>query len=417
MNRYKIEGGNKLSGNIDIHGAKNAALPILAATVINSGKSVIHNCPDLSDIQSTIEILELLGCRVSREGKTVTVDSSNLYLCDIPKGIMSKTRSSTMFAGALAARCKKAYIAGHGGCQIGLRPIDIHLEAFKTMGMDILETSEGVVCLAHNMKPCTVCLKFPSVGATENVMLASSLTQGCTTIINAAMEPEIVNLASYLRSIGVKITGDGTPKISIWGTLSPKDGTVCVIADRIVASTYAAAALISGGEVSLSGVIPRHLSSFIAVLRKMGAEVKCTSDTISVKSNKDLINIPYISTAPHPGFPTDAQPVLISLMVLAKGCGIVREQIFENRFGHCHRLIKMGADIDIQKSFACIKGVKSLKGTEVDACDLRCGAALCIAALAAEGTSVITNTHYIDRGYENLCEGLKALGANAERIE
>lgn len=417
MNRYKIQGGNMLNGSIDIHGAKNAALPILAATVINSGKSVIHNCPDLSDIQSTIEILELLGCTVTRDGSTVSVDSSNLFLCDIPKGIMSKTRSSTMFAGALAARCKKAYIAGHGGCQIGLRPIDIHLEAFKTMGMDILETPEGVICSAYNMKPCTVCLKFPSVGATENVMLASSLTEGCTTILNAAMEPEIINLADYLRSIGVKITGDGTPKISIWGTSHPEDGKITVIPDRIAASTYAAAAVISGGEISICKVIPRHLSTFIAVLRKMGADVSCIGDKITVKRKRNLSNVPYISTAPYPGFPTDAQPVLVSLMTLSNGTGIVREQIFENRFGHCLRLIKMGADIDIQKSFACIRGVKRLKAAEVDACDLRCGAALCVAALAAEGVSVISNTHYIDRGYEELCDGLKALGADAERIE
>lgn len=417
MNRYKIEGGNKLKGSINIHGAKNAALPILAATVINSGKSVIHNCPDLSDIQSTIEILELLGCSVVRNGSDVTVDSSNLNLCDIPKGIMSKTRSSTMFAGALAARCKKAYIAGHGGCQIGSRPIDIHLEAFKTMGMEISETAETVTCSAYNMKPCTVILRFPSVGATENVMLASSLTPGKTTIINSAKEPEISNLADYLRSIGVKITGDGTEKISVFGTSSPTDGEINVIPDRIVASTYLSAALATGGNVIINNVIPGHLSSFIAAVRKMGACVNCSKTSLSVCSCSCLKNIPFISTAPYPGFPTDSQPLLASLMSVSGGLGIIREQIFENRFGHCERLAKMGADIEIKNSFACIKGVKSLSGAEVDSCDLRCGAALCVAALAAEGTSVVSNVHYIERGYENLCEGLNSLGAKTERIE
>lgn len=417
MNRYKIEGGHKLHGSIDVHGAKNAALPILAATIINSGKSVIHNCPDLSDIQSTIEILELLGCSVSRENDDVFVDSSGLCPCDIPRCVMSKTRSSTVFAGALAARCKKAYIAGSGGCRIGRRPIDIHLESFKTMGMEISETDDAVICQAHNMKPCTVYLKFPSVGATENVMLASSLTPGCTTLINAAMEPEISNLASYLRSVGVKIEGDGTDTIKIYGTLSPTDGEVTVIPDRIVAATYIAAVLASGGKAVIKKVIPAHISPFIARTRQMGAHIQCTNDAVTVNSPGILTNIPYISTAPYPGFPTDAQPLLVSLMALAKGQGIVRERIFENRFGHCLRLNDMGADIDIQNSFACIKGVESLRGTAVDACDLRCGAALCVAALAAEGESYISNIHYIDRGYENLCESLRILGAVAERTE
>ncbi len=417
MNRYKIEGGHRLCGSIDVHGAKNAALPILAATIINSGKSVIHNCPNLSDIQSTIEILEILGCRVVFENNTLTVDSRDITPCDIPSCIMSKTRSSTVFAGALAARCNKAYIAGSGGCRIGSRPIDIHLDAFRTMGMEISETPESVICTAYNMKPCRVYLKFPSVGATENVMLASSLTPGCTTIVNAAMEPEIINLASYLRSIGVKITGDGTDKINIFGTTSPTDGEITIIPDRIVASTYAVAALISGGEVTVNKVITSHFSPLIATLRQMGAGIICKRDSLHIKYSGELRNIPYISTAPYPGFPTDAQPLLVALMSVAKGEGVIREKIFENRFGHCRELLNMGARIDIKGSFACIKGVSKLNAADVSACDLRCGAALCLAALGAEGTSYISGTHYIDRGYENLCDGLRSLGAKAERTE
>lgn len=417
MNRYKIEGGHNLQGSAYVHGAKNAALPILAATIINGGKSVIHNCPDLSDIRNTIEILEILGCRVEFSNNELTVDSTDFIPCDIPSCIMSKTRSSTVFAGALAARCKKAYIAGSGGCCIGSRPIDIHLSAFKTMGMEITETDEAVVCSAFHMKPCTVVLKFPSVGATENVMLASSLTKGCTTIVNAAKEPEIINLADYLRSIGVRISGDGTDRIFICGTDSPTNGEVTIIPDRIVASTYTAAALITGGEVCIENVKTSHFSPFIATVRKMGASMLCKKNSLYIKSGGVLNNIPYISTSPYPGFPTDSQPLLLALMTVAKGEGIVRERIFENRFGHCRELLKMGADIDVKGSFAIIKGVKCLKGADVVACDLRCGAALCLAALCAEGTSYISETHYIDRGYENLCRGLQSLGAKAERIE
>lgn len=417
MNRYKIEGGHRLCGSIDIHGAKNAALPVLAATIINSGKSVIHNCPDLSDIQSTIEILEILGCKVEFDGRELMVDSSCFSPCDIPQCVMSKTRSSTVFAGALAARCKKAYIAGSGGCQIGTRPIDIHLSAFKTMGMEILETRDAVICSAYHMNPCTVVLSFPSVGATENVMLASSLTPGCTTIMNAAMEPEIINLADYLRSIGVGVTGDGTPRICIYGTSEPTTGEVTIIPDRIVASTYAAAALISGGEVTLNNVMTSHFSPFIAVMRQMGASIVCKRDSLTVKSIGRLNNVPYISTAPYPGFATDAQPLLAALMTLSAGTGIIRERIFENRLSHCREFVSMGANIDINGNFACIKGTDRLTGTTLTASDLRCGAALCLAALGAEGTSYISGIHYIDRGYECLCDGLSALGAVAERIE
>lgn len=417
MSHYKIEGGYKLHGSINVHGAKNAALPILAATVINSGKSVIHNCPDLSDIKSTLEILEILGCKVDFCNGDLIIDSSTLCLCDIPSCVMSKTRSSSVFAGALAARCKKAYIASSGGCRIGARPIDIHLDAFKAMGMKITESSNAVVCDARNMKPCTVYLKFPSVGATENVMLASSLTTGKTTIINSAMEPEIINLAEYLQSIGVKVTGAGTDIITIEGTDSPSDGEVFIIPDRIVASTYAMAALITGGTVRLKDVNPTHFSPVIAALRKMGAQIECGYREVNVKYAGKLKNIPYISTAPYPGFPTDAQPMFVALMAVSDGFGMVKESIFENRFLHCHSLNTMGADIEIRGRYALINGVKRLKGANISATDLRCGASLCLAALASEGVSHVSGIEYTDRGYEDLCRDLKLLGANIERIE
>ena len=417
MNRYKIEGGNKLQGEITVHGAKNAALPILAACIINGRKSIIHNCPDLSDIKNTIEILTVLGCDVERCGNDVYVDSSNLKLCTIPEGIMNKTRSSTVFAGALSSRCKRAYIAGSGGCQIGARPIDIHLDAFKTMGMDVTGCGNAVILDAGNMKPSVIYLRFPSVGATENVMLAASGIPGCTTLYNAAMEPEIVNLASYLRSIGVKITGDGSDVITICGTTKFTDGEVTVIPDRIVASTYILAGLITGGEILVNSVNPRHISPVVATLRKMGAGINCFASSVKVKNNVKLTNVPYISTMPYPGFPTDAQPLMTALMSVSEGVGVVRENIFENRLGHCRRLSLMGANISVNGKYACIKGVKSLHGAHVDACDLRSGASLCVAALAAKGTSFISNIHYIERGYENICADLQSLGAKIERVE
>ncbi len=417
MARYKIEGGEKLRGNIKVHGAKNAALPILAACVINSGKSIIHNCPDLSDIRNTIEILELLGCRVSRLGDDVYVDSSCLTHCDIPRMILNKTRSSTIFAGALAARCGSSLIAGGGGCNIGKRPVDIHLDAFKSMGMLVNEENEFTRLTARDIKPGKVVLGFPSVGATENVMLAASRTPGQTTIYNAAMEPEIVNLADYLRSIGVRVYGDGGEVIVIHGTSKPTGGEVTVIPDRIVAATYIIAALASGGELMANNVNPSHISPVIAVLRRMGARIDISGSNIFAKCYGELYNIPYIKTAPYPGFPTDCQPMLTALMCVSRGDSLVRETVFEQRLGHCQRLAKFGADISTKGSIAYIRGKDRLYSASADACDLRSGAALCIAALAAEGTSYISNIHYIDRGYEDLCASLASLGAKAERIE
>lgn len=417
MSRYKISGGHKLQGTVNVHGAKNAALPILAATVINSGKSVIHNCPDLSDIKSTIEILEILGCRVTVSGSCVTVDSSTLSLCDIPSCVMSKTRSSTVFAGALAARCKKAYIEGSGGCKIGSRPIDIHLDGFKSLGMEITEKGDAVTLTAKKITPCRVFLKFPSVGATENIMLASSLTPGKTTICNAAMEPEIVNLAEYLKSIGVKVKGEGTNIVTIDGTCNPTNGEVTIIPDRIVASTYMMASLITKGDVTVNNVNISHISPIAALLRRMGASLDIEKNSVRVKYINELCNMPYVATAPYPGFPTDAQPLLVSLMSVSKGMGVVKESIFENRFLHCPLLNSMGADIELKGRYAFIKGVDSLKGTSLEATDLRCGAALCLASLACNGEAVISGTQFIERGYEDLCFSLNSIGAKTERVE
>lgn len=417
MNRYKIEGGNALGGRINVHGAKNAALPILAATILNGGKSTIHNCPDLSDVNSILEILKLLGCRVHRSGTDVTVDSSTFSARDIPLSVMRQTRSSTIFAGALIARTRRAFIAGSGGCCIGSRPIDLHLKGFKALGLDIIFRPDGILCHGAHIRPAKIRLDFPSVGATENIMIASALSPGLTVISNAAREPEIKNLADYLRSIGVSIKGDGTSDIYIKGTCHPTAGEVTVIADRIVAATYAAAVACAGGKLEISGISPSLLSPVIAILRRMGMAISCGKDGFTAEKTSRLINLPCLCTGPYPELPTDCQPLIVATMSTAYGFGAVREKIFENRFGHCKRLGDMGADISLCGRTAIVRGVERLTGTLVDACDLRCGAALTIAALGAQGTTHISQTQYIDRGYENLCAALSGIGANIERIE
>lgn len=415
MSRYKVEGGYKLKGNVHIHGAKNAALPILAATVINADKSVIHNCPHLSDVENTIEILKVLGCTVEQCGSDIYVDSTKASYTCIPRDMMKKTRISTLFAGSLAARFKMSYIADSGGCLIGSRPIDIHLNAFKKMGMNI-KFGDTIQCRADAMHSCRINLPFPSVGATENIMLASSRFTGSVLITNAAKEPEIINLAEYLISIGADIKGAGSDKVLIRGCDCTKKGEVCIIPDRIVASTYACCIAACGGEAYID-CPPHLLSSVISILRKMGVLVFCEKNGFFVKSEKRCINVPYVCTGPYPSFPTDCQPLIVSLMSVSEGMGVIKEKIFENRFGLCEKLNKMGANISVNGRTAVICGVKNLKNCDTDACDLRCGAALILAALATDGIEYIGGTEYIERGYEDICADLRCLGAKTERID
>lgn len=417
MNCYKIEGGQKLCGKVTVHGSKNAALPILAASIINGGINLIHNCPFLSDVDSIIEILEFLGCRVCRNARDVTVDSSSFKLRDIPSGAMCCTRASTLFAGALLARCGRAFIAGSGGCSIGKRPIDMHLKAFKTMGYSIFFADGGVLCTGKQKNDAKVILDFPSVGATENIMLAASSYKGTTHICNAAREPEIQNLADFLRSIGCMISGDGTGEIYITGTESPTDSHIDIIPDRIVAATYASAVACAGGKIEICGIKPSLVYPFCDILGDIGISVCQRPDGFTVEKIRRCKCIGKLSTAPYPGFPTDCQPLIVASLATADGVSVVEETVFENRFGHCNRLVLMGADIRISGSEATIRGVKRLHGAHTDACDLRCGAALAVAALGADGYTYLGKTEYIERGYENLLADLKTLGAAIERID
>ncbi len=417
MEAIKIRGGRPLDGSIELQGAKNSVLPILAACIINGGVSVIHNCPDLTDVQISFDILRHLGCSVSFEDGTATVDSTQLVNCDIPDSLMRSMRSSVIFMGALINRLGKAEASYPGGCNLGHRPIDLHLKAFESLGIITEEEHGKIACTSQKIDPCTIFLEFPSVGATENIMLAACRSGGTTTILNAAREPEIADLQRFLNAMGARIRGGGTEVVEIEGVSSFHSCEHRVIPDRIAAATYMAAAAMAGGRAELRGVIPNHVSAFIAVMRECGASVAVGADSLCLSAPKYIRPVKMINTLPYPGFPTDAQSLMMTVMAKARGTSIIRENIFGGRFTHAAELQRMGADISIADRLAVVRGVRSLSGCDVAAADLRSGAALAAAALGAQGETRIFNVCYIDRGYERFEENLSALGADIERIE
>jgi len=412
----KINGGNTLHGNAYVQGSKNAVLPILAATILSGKTSKIHNCPKLSDVKMTVEILKFLGCDILVSGNKITVNSSNITTDFIPYEMMKKLRSSIIFLGAILSRQKSASLSFPGGCEIGLRPIDIHLKSLKMLGVDIKEEHGYLNCRLDKLKPGKIHLDFPSVGATENIMLISAISNGTTTIINAAKEPEICDLQNFLNKMGAKIKGAGTSVIVIEGVSKLNECEHTIIPDRIVASTYLSAAMITGGSVIVENVIPNHFGAVTSVFEQCGAKVETFKNSLYLKAPKKIRRVNLVRTSPYPGFPTDAQPVIVSVLSKADGVSIVKENIFENRFKHTSELIKMGADIRIEDRIAIINGVKELTGAQLFASDLRSGAALVVAALCANGQSQVYNLNFIDRGYENLVDVLKNLGADIERI-
>ncbi len=412
-----VTGGHPLEGRVEVQGSKNAVLPILAATLLNGGKSVIHHCPDLSDVRISLDILRFLGCDVAFENGTVTVDSTNVENNYIPDELMHQMRSSIVFLGAILARRQSAVMSYPGGCEIGPRPIDLHLKAFREMGVRVDETQGFVYCEAKQPKPACLHLDFPSVGATENIMLTAVMAEGTTVLNNAAREPEIVDLQNFLNAMGARVRGAGGDVIRITGVPALHDAEYTIIPDRIVASTYLAAVMAAGGMVEIASVVPRHFSAFIAAARDCGAKVLTRRDAVVVSAPRAIAPIDIVHTSPYPGFPTDAQSLLMSVLACARGTSIIRETIFEGRFKHAAELARMGADIRVTGKSAVIRGVRNLTGCTVDACDLRSGAALVVAALRAKGDTQIRNVHYIDRGYERLEQDLQALGAEIERVE
>ena len=414
MSAFFVEGGHRLEGEIRVHGAKNSVLPILAAAILVPGVSVIQNCPDLSDVAASLEILRHLGCRAERAGDTITVDAGTLTRSDVPDDLMREMRSSVIFLGAVLGRTGEAVMSYPGGCELGPRPIDLHLAALRSLGAGIEEETGRLRC-SGALTGCDITLALPSVGATENAMLAAVTASGTTTITNAAREPEIVDLQRFLCTMGADIRGAGSSVITVRGGAPLHGGTYAVMGDRIVACTYLAAAAAAGDEITVKGCDYRHLSTVTAVLAEGGCVLRSGPDRIDLKCSAPLRAVRPIRTAPYPGFPTDAQALLMAAFARSTGATVFVENIFESRYRHVDELIRMGADIKVEGRVAVVCGVSALHGAAVRSHDLRGGAALVVAALGAEGKSEITDLHHIDRGYQDLDKALSSLGATIQR--
>lgn len=410
-----INGGRPLYGRIRMHGAKNSVLPILAASILGGGRQVIRNCPDLRDVAFTFRILRHLGCHVIQENDAVEIDSRLMSRIDIPDTLMREMRSSVVFLGAILARMGEACISFPGGCELGPRPIDLHISALRSLGAEITEEGGNLICKAKRLQGQEINLSMPSVGATENVMLAACAAEGVTRITNAAREPEIEDLQTFLQTMGVHVTGAGTSTVTIEGGFQLQETQHNIIPDRIVTATFLSAVAVAGGEVVLEAVRPEHLSTVTAILKEAGCEIGIEKNSISVARKRPLKVMRPIRTLPYPGFPTDAQAPIMAVATRAEGTTVFVENIFENRFRHVGELARMGADIKVEGRVAVVCGVPRLYGARLSATDLRGGAALVVAALGAEGESRVTGLHHIDRGYERFEQNLALLGAEIKR--
>ena len=412
MELWHIRGGNRLEGACFVQGSKNASLPILAASIICPASTELLNVPQLRDVDAALRILRHLGCWAEQSGGEVTIDSRNLSCCSIPHSLMVEMRSSVIFMGALLARCGEARLSLPGGCQLGKRPIDLHLAALRKIGAEIEEDRGEIFCRAEALKGAEIVLPFPSVGATENIMLAACAARGETVIHGAAREPEIAALQDYLKAMGADVRGAGTDTVTV-GSLSPEKHIACrIIPDRIVASTIACAAACTGGNVELRGIDPRQFSTVLRFLNQAGCDIISTDRSVRLRSEGELKAVGEISTAPYPGFPTDAQPVLMAALLKAKGLTRITENIFENRYRQVPELCRLGADIVTHGKIAEIWGVDCLHGTALTATDLRGGAAMIVAGLSAQGETLICDDGHISRGYERFDIRLRALGAD-----
>lgn len=417
MDTYLITGGNRLSGEIDLQGSKNSSLPIIAASVLIDGTVTIFRCPKISDTLAMQELLRLLGCKVTEENGNLIINSTTCDKDEIPEDLMKEIRSSIVFMGPMLAKHKRVVLTYPGGCEIGARPIDLHLSGLKQLGANITESHGYIICEADRLVGNEIDLDFPSVGATENIMLAAVLAQGVTIIRNAAREPEIIDLQNFLNKAGAKVVGAGSNVIKINGVEKLHDVEFEIPGDRIVAGTYLCGAAITNGEIMIKGVIPEYLRSTLHKLREAGCQMKIyNKEDIWIKAPERLKSVNTIKTMPFPGFPTDMQSQLVTMLTLAQGTSIVIENIFENRYKYVSELTKMGAQITIEGKMAVIKGVKKLMGATVEARELRGGASLVLAGVAAEGKTKVNGIHYIERGYENFVENLQGIGAFIEKI-
>jgi UDP-N-acetylglucosamine 1-carboxyvinyltransferase len=416
MDKIIIHGGKKLKGEVVVSGAKNAALPILFAALLTDEPSVIKNVPSLADINTTVEFLNFIGKKTVKKGNTIITYPSNKYKHIAPYDLVRKMRASVLIMGPLLARLNKVDVSLPGGCTIGARPIDIHLDAFKKLGTEIRVGGGYVKTFAKDgLKGAVINLKFPSVGATENILLSAVLAKGKTTVINAAKEPEIEDLANVLNKMGAKIIGAGTEKIVVDGINSLHGFEHEVIPDRIEAATYMIAAAVTKGAIVIKNIIPKHIKAVSDKLKKSGLSVKENKTSIKVKWVKSL-KPKNVKTEVYPGFPTDVQAQWMALMCLLIGHSKVEETIFENRFMHVAELQRLGANIKIDGKIANITGVEKFSGAPVMVSDLRAGAALVLAGLAAQGKTVVSRIYHLDRGYEMIEKKLKKLGADIKRI-
>lgn len=419
MEKLIVKGGNRLVGAVKTSGAKNAVLPIIAASILGTTPSHLDEVPMLEDVHTISEVLKCLGLAVecSPEKNVLDIDSTEITSYEAPYELVRTMRASFLVMGPLLARIGKARISMPGGCAIGARPIDIHLKGFEALGVKI-EQGHGYIeaSAPEGLKGTSIYFDFPSVGATENIMMAASLAEGTTILENAAEEPEIVDLANYLNKMGAKIRGAGTDTIRIEGVDKLHGADYTIIPDRIEAGTYMIAAAMTGGDVVVENVLPEHQKPLIAKLREAGAVVEEDIDKVRV-IGKNPLKAVSIKTLPYPGFPTDMQAQMMAMMVIAEGRSKVTETVFENRFMHVVELNRMGAQISTEGRSAVIDGPCRLTGCDVRATDLRAGAAMILAGLVAEGTTRIGDLHHIDRGYENIVAKLKNLGADIERVD
>ena len=417
MDKLIVTGKKAIHGEVTISGAKNAVLPIIVGALLAEDITVLHDVPKLSDVVTIKEVLEILGAKITFENHTMTIDSRDLNNWDAPYNYVQKMRASVLIMGPLLARLGKAKISMPGGCAIGTRPIDLHLKGLEALGADI-QINHGdmnAVVPGGKLKGNRIYLDFPSVGATEHIMMAATTAEGTTVIENAAEEPEIVDLANFLNSMGANVRGAGTNVIKIEGVEQLHGTTYTIIPDRIEAGSYMIAAAITGGDLLVKNVIIDHIKPLIAKMIECGVEIIEEGNNLRVRSNGRLKAVD-IKTMPYPGFPTDMQAQFMALMTVAEGTSVFTETVFENRLMHADELRRMGANIKIDGRNAIVEGVSRLTGCKVKATDLRAGAALIVAALAAEGQTEITELQYIDRGYEDLIEKFQTIGADIVRI-
>ena len=414
MDKIVVKGGKPLYGDVQISGAKNAALPVLASALLTSGENTFHNIPDLVDIKTIKKLLKNMGVQI--EGaETCKVSAEKITSCDAPYDLVKTMRASILVLGPLVARMGVARVSLPGGCAIGARPVNLHIKALQDMGAHVELNNGYIEAKAKRLKGADIYFDIQTVTGTENIMMAATLAQGTTVLNNAAREPEIVNLAEVLKGMGARISGAGTDVITITGVASLQPVEATIIPDRIEAGTFMIAAGITRGEVNVIGCNPQHLEALINKLRDTGMKITPIAGGLKVTSGKKIHSVD-VKTLPHPGFPTDLQAQMMAYLSIASGLSVIAETVFENRFMHVSELMRMGADVLIQGGSAVVRGVPALHGAQIMATDLRASASLILAALAAEGTTEISRVYHIDRGYQGIEKKFSALGADIKRV-